>query len=235
MVSRLAALKARERNSASGIIGDPACDSRQMNRPSRERPASSDPQICTVSLRPAAPIRPAVMAAKASAASTAPSMSSPAPPPGARLSGTRAATTPRAASVSGTQNRNTARHDTASTSQPPSRGAAPPVSAAAADQMPRACPRSARGKEALRWARLFGATSAAPTPCRARATINATLFGASPAASEASVKRPSPTASRRRRPRRSPSAPPTSVSAASASVYTLAIHCIVATGAPSAC
>ena len=56
-----------------------------------------------------------------------------------------------------------------STSQPPSIGATAPAIAPAAAQVPTARPRSSPVKEALRMARLFGISIAAPSPCSARA------------------------------------------------------------------
>ena len=51
---------------------------------------------------------------------------------------------------------------------------------------------------------------APPRPCTALATFSTSIDGASAAAADAAVKMPSPTASIRRRPKRSPSAAPVS-------------------------
>ena len=62
-------------------------------------------------------------------------------------------------------------------------------------------------------------------PCTALATFRKVGSGASPAASEATVKIPTPTAKTRRRPSLSASEPAVSTSAASASVYPSITHC----------
>ena len=62
-----------------------------------------------------------------------------------------------------------------------------------------------------------GFISAAPTPCTARAPIRKPAVGASPQASEESVKIAIPTMKMRRRPMRSPSLPPVIRSAAKVS------------------
>ena len=61
-------------------------------------------------------------------------------------------------------------------------------------------------------ARLPGTSSAAPTPCTARAAISARRSGAAPHAAEASANSATPARNTFRRPHRSPSAPPTSTS-----------------------
>ena len=83
-----------------------------------------------------------------------------------------------------------------------------------ADQVPIAAPRSVSGKVALSSARLPGTNNAAPIPCTERAAISWPTVLDSPHSTEAAVKRPTPIMKMRRRPKRSPSAPPTSSSEA---------------------
>jgi hypothetical protein len=67
-------------------------------------------------------------------------------------------------------------------------------------------------------------TIAPPTPWSPRARSSAFAEGASAAATEPAVKRPRPSESRRRRPKRSPRAAPVSRSTAKVSVYALTVH-----------
>ena len=83
-----------------------------------------------------------------------------------------------------------------------------PKIAAAPAQVPNALPRSSGGKVAPITARAPGVSRAAPTPCTARAPIRAWTVGDSPQAIEARVKSPTPIRKTRRRPNRSPAAPP---------------------------
>ncbi len=73
---------------------------------------------------------------------------------------------------------------------------------------------------------------APPTPWTARAAINAPADGASAAAAEARVKMASPTASIRRRPKRSPSAAPVRRKTAKVRVYALTVHSRLSIVAP---
>jgi hypothetical protein len=61
-------------------------------------------------------------------------------------------------------------------------------------------------------------STAAPTPCTARAPISTARFGASPHAMDATTKTPNPAANTRLAPMRSPSAPAVRISAANTSV-----------------
>jgi hypothetical protein len=71
--------------------------------------------------------------------------------------------------------------------------------------------------EALISARLPGTSSAAPTPCSARIAISQWTVGDSAQAMDAAAKTATPSRKMRRRPKRSPSAPPTSSREASSS------------------
>ncbi len=93
------------------------------------------------------------------------------------------------------------------------------------DQVPMARPRSPSAKVALISARLPGTSSAAPTPCTARAAINCCTSPDAAQASDARPKIATPMAKTRRRPKRSPNEPPTSSSAARNSAYDSTTHC----------
>jgi hypothetical protein len=135
-----------------------------------------------------------------------------------RTSGTRSAAITSVTSASGTTRTNTERHDAVSTRNPPRIGPPALVRAVAADHVPMARPRSAFGNAALRSARLFGTSSALPTPCTARATMSCAAVVVSAAAADASARMPSPSRKSRRRPKRSPAEPAASVRAARKSV-----------------
>src|SRR5207245_947016 len=134
---------------------------------------------------PTTPKRPTV-------ASAAPSQST----GGARRitggSGTRRAATATVRSAGGITVANARRHEPASTNQPPSIGLTAPTSAVAADHVPMAAPRSARGNAPLRSARLFGTRSAPASPCAARAAMSQRASGAALPATEASATPASP-------------------------------------------
>ena len=67
-------------------------------------------------------------------------------------------------------------------------------------------------------ARLPGVSSAPATPCSARAATRVSMFGAIPHSREAAANPTTPTRKTRRRPNRSPAAPPSRMNAASVSV-----------------
>ena len=86
------------------------------------------------------------------------------------------------------------------------------------DHAPMARPRSRGSNDACRMARLPGVSIAAATPWTTRAAISVPTVGAMAQPSEASVNPPAPSMNTRRRPKRSPSAPPSRISPASVSV-----------------
>ena len=102
----------------------------------------------------------------------------------------------------------------------------PPTSGPIANEAPIAAPYAASAPARSRapgkaWASRASETAnmiAAPMPCTARAELSITMSWASPQATEASVKMARPIVNRRRRPRRSASAPAVSTTLASASV-----------------
>ena len=112
-----------------------------------------------------------------------------------------------------------------STRPPPTNG---PIAAAMLprpDQAPIARPRSARTNTASMIARLPGVSRAPPIPCRTRAAIRVVLSGATPQSTDAAANQTTPITNTRRRPSRSPSAPPSRIRLASIRRYPLVIHC----------
>ena len=103
--------------------------------------------------------------------------------------------------------KNASRHDTLSISQPPRNGPMAVATPPKPDHAPTARARSSGWNTAERMARLPGTRRAAPTPCRARAAISTSTFGASPQSADAIVNPSRPMRNTRRRPKRSPSEP----------------------------
>ena len=93
-----------------------------------------------------------------------------------------------------------ARHETASTSQPPSSGPSAVATPPSPDQAPIARARSPGLKLASIIARLPGVRSAPPTPCSRRAPISASALGAIAQSREATVNQATPMTKIRRRP-----------------------------------
>ena len=75
---------------------------------------------------------------------------------------------------------------------------------------------------------------AAPRPCAARAATSSGSVGATPHSSDATVNRPMPASSSRRRPMISPSRPTLTISVVMASRYASTIHCTAWNEAPNA-
>jgi hypothetical protein len=117
------------------------------------------------------------------------------------------------------------RQPTMSTSQPPASGPIAVVTPASPDHRPIAAPRSSVTNDAEMIARLPGVRSAAPMPCSPRAATSISIDGASAHSTDAVANHATPITYTLRRPSRSPSDPPTRISAASASVYALTVHC----------
>ncbi len=143
---------------------------------------------------------------------------------GSFVSGTaRAPTSTRAAT--GTLTRNAHRQPGPSTSQPPTNGPIAPNTPLNPDHAPTARERSSCRKLACRIAKLPGVSSAAPTPWSTRAPMSTSTLGAAPHNSEAAANHTVPITNTRRRPYRSPSAPPRRINEASASRYPVSTHC----------
>ena len=101
---------------------------------------------------------------------------------------------------------------------PPTTGPASTAIPVTLLKMPSAQALRSGGKAADSSASASGSISAAPAPCTALAATSAPAFGARAHAAEAAVNRPTPAASMRRRPSRSPTAAPVSSSTAKVSV-----------------
>jgi hypothetical protein len=101
---------------------------------------------------------------------------------------------------------------------PPTTGPASTAIPVTLLNIPSAQARRCGGNAADSRASASGSISAAPAPWTARAATSAAASGARAHAAEAAVNRPTPTASIRRRPSRSPSAAPVSSSTAKLSV-----------------
>ncbi len=214
-MSRFAPAKLRLRNRCSGSIGARARASQAMKvaRPTSPTAAATStgadaqPRVGASISANTTPARPSV-AAVAPAMSTGPSTTSP------RLSGTLAMHSNSSTPPIGTLSRKAQRQEKWSTRKPPTTGPMAAVMPLNADQVPMARPRSASGKPAPSSARLPGTSSAAPMPCSARAAISWPVSCAAAQAADASTNTATPSRNMRLRPKRSPSAPPTSSSAA---------------------
>ena len=145
----------------------------------------------------------------ASAPSTAPSASTRPVARGSRDSGTWRHATHTTYAARGTLIRKTQRQDPISTSQPPRNGPAAVATPPRPDHAPIARARSVETNDAWIIARLPGVSSAPPTPWRAREATSTSALGASPQAREATANQTTPITKTRRRPKRSPSTPPT--------------------------
>ena len=96
--------------------------------------------------------------------------------------------------------RNTQRHDAIPINQPPRNGPIAVATPPRPDHAPIARARSCAANVAWIIARLPGVSSAAPTPCSARAAMSSGADGASPHSSDASANHTTPITNTRRRP-----------------------------------
>ena len=127
--------------------------------------------------------------------------------PGSRDSRNRSRATTSAARPIGTFTRKIQRHDSASTSAPPTSGPIETAAAVVAPQMPSAVPRSRPWNSCAISASEVPNIIAAPLPCAARETFRKSGSGASPHASDEAVKIASPSMKTRLRPTLSASDP----------------------------
>jgi hypothetical protein len=97
--------------------------------------------------------------------------------------------------------------------RPPTSGPIASASAETPAQIPIAVPRCRGGNVTVMIDRVDGFIIAAPTPCTTRAAIRSDALPARPQARDESVKIASPMTKTRRRPSRSASLPPVSISA----------------------
>ncbi len=109
------------------------------------------------------------------------------------------------------------RHETNSISAPPPSGPITNAMPVHAVHDPIAAPRSSPGNVAVISARLDGTSSAPATPWSARIAISTSSFGAIAHSADVMPKPISPATNTRRRPRWSPSEPPTRISEPSVS------------------
>ncbi len=119
------------------------------------------------------------------------------------------------------------RQDAALIRYPPTRGPAAVATPPNPDQAPMASLRSSAANDASRMARLPGVSRAAPTPWRTRSTMRALDPGAREQAAEARANHATPTMNTRRRPKRSPSDPPSRSNDERVRVYPVTTHCRV--------
>ncbi len=181
-------------------------------------PPTADPITTGDAPLPGASISAYVTPASASAPRAAPSTSNRPCAAGSRDSGTWRRATGTQIAASGRLSRNTHRQPGPSTSHPPTNGPTAAPTPPNPDHSPTARARSSGWKLAWMSASDPGVSSAPPTPWSARAAMRIPAFGASPQSSEAAANQTTPTTNTRRRPYRSPSAPPSRISPARVSM-----------------
>jgi hypothetical protein len=120
--------------------------------------------------------------------------------------------------TSGRLIRNTQRHPTLPTSQPPRNGPMALATPPRPDQAPTALDRSSGANEDWMMASEPGVSSAPPIPSRAREAISIGALTATAHSADASANHTSPMTKIRRLPYLSPSAPPSRIIPASVSV-----------------
>ncbi|PBC71282.1 hypothetical protein BX265_5879 [Streptomyces sp. TLI_235] len=212
-VTRFTEVNSRDENSSRGSIGSAARRSASTNATPNSTPSSpatgANGRLVSVSAY--------VTPASASAASTAPSTSNRPERSGSRVSGTWRADTAITTTATGRLSRKIHRQPGPSTSHPPRNGPTAAATPPSPDQAPTAAPRSSAWNTACSMASEPGVSSAPPTPCSARAAISTSMFGAAAQNAEATANQATPIRNTRRRPYRSPSEPPSRISAASVS------------------
>ena len=134
-----------------------------------------------------------------------------------RLSGTQRSAASTTSTAIGRLRKKIQRQESASISQPPMNGPSAVDTPDSPAQAPIARPRSSGWKLAWSTDSDPGVSSAPPAPWRNRAAISQPVPWASPHSTEAAVNQTTPMRKMRRRPKRSPSAPPSSTNAASIS------------------
>ncbi|MNI48610.1 hypothetical protein D3C73_1031820 [compost metagenome] len=210
-------LKTGDRNRASGVMGWRSRASASRNA-AKAPPPPTSPMMMARSSQPrsGAEIRLHVRAPRPVMARRAPSQSRPRASL-SRLSGIARKATAIVKTASGKLIQKIKRQPAWSDSQPPTSGPIIPKRAPAPAQVPKALPRSSGGKVEPIRARAPGVSSAAPIPCKARPPISISTVGARPQAMDARAKMLTPIRKTRRRPNRSPAAPPMSTRAPSIS------------------
>ncbi len=214
-VSNVRPTKLDDPNSASGIIAlSPSLFSASTNINRSRQPAAKAASATADQPREELSVSAHVASPRPAVASVAPSQS--------RKfwsrrwsAGTHTQANAMAAAAIGILMRKMRRQLPISISQPPSTGPKAPAAAPVAAQIPMARPFASPEKVCPRIARLFGISIAALAPWTKRATSSHPIVGADAQPSEASANKPVPKMSSRRRPYRSPAAPPSSRSALS--------------------
>ena len=185
---------------------------RRTKRPASTRPAA-------IRAQPAAPppcprsSRPPQIAAVAAAISPAPAQSidrcsEP------RDSGTNRSAASAATATIGSADQKMLRQPSVSSSTAPSRGLTASPAAVVPERTATACWKRSAGTIVVSSAQVAGCRSPAPAPCTARPAISAAEPCASEQTTAPAAKIANPQRNSRRRPKRSPSAPPGSASAA---------------------
>src|ERR1700675_3519495 len=128
-----------------------------------------------------------------------------------RLSGTCQNEIANTTLASGRFRKNAQRQEPYSMSNLPRTGPRAVVIAVKPDHVPMAWPRDFSSNDALIMARLPGTSNAAPIPWIQREITSSWMLDARPHAAEATAKIPTPNRNTRRRPNKSPSAPPTRI------------------------
>src|SRR6266404_9367338 len=209
---RFAPLNARDLNSASGSIGEDECASTSTKMTRQAAPATKLPNTSGFRQPNLADSRNAVTTPpNPTVANSAPSQSICATLE-PRLSGTRQNEIATTAHAMGTLRKNAQRQEPCSMSHPPRTGPRAVVIAVNPDHVPMAWPRDFSSNDAPMIERLPGTSKAAPIPWMLRAMTSALMLGARPQAAEAAAKIATPSRNTRRRPNRSPSAPPARMS-----------------------
>src|SRR3954468_725859 len=137
-----------------------------------------------------------------------------APPP--RLSASSRGASSATTTPTGTLTQKIQCHDSALVSSPPAIGPSATPSPEIAAQVPGAAGRPSGGKAVESSVSVSGITTADPMPWATRAPTRTAGEPASPATADAAVKTTTPPLKTRRRPKRSPSAAPVSMSTAKA-------------------
>ena len=189
----LEAVNARERNRAGGSIGSRARRSQPTNAATSSAPAVSEATTSRLPQPAALPrTRPQTMPSAPAVISASPGMSRAVSGP--RDSSIRVSTSGIVARPIGTLSQKIHSQARPSTTAPPTSGPSATDTPVTALKMPIAAPRFSGGNAALSSASPSGSTSAAPTPCAARAAISQPTPGASAHRTDAAVNTPMPTA-----------------------------------------
>ncbi len=200
-IATFAAATALAPSTRNGISGFAVRASTRTNRASSATPPSSGSRVAAA-VQPDASVctMPYATEARPAVTSSAPRRSIRLRPP-ARPSASLSAAPISTSAPMGTLMSRTHRQDRASVSTPPTSPPAAPPPAPTAIQVPMAlvlaCP---SGTAAVSRVSVAGASTAAPSPCAARAASSCQPSWARPPASEAAVNRPRPTRNIRLRP-----------------------------------